>query len=269
MTATGQQPIFLAHPVPPDLAGMVTRITGYEEKGEGLHHVSEAAAMVVPLVISFSDPFEIALSRSPAPDERYGSFTSGLHPGFVVINSTGAAQCVQIDFTPLGARRFFGLPLSEISGRMVTLDDLSDAGLMELRARLADQYSWDARLRLALEFVRNRIGQIETDLAAVGWAYDRLVGSGGRMRVRDLAAALGISRKHLNDRFRNAIGVGPKTVARMARFNRAIEITNKANSNGWADIAFAAGYADQAHFIREHREFAGTTPGRHSSPAGG
>ena len=39
-------------------------------------------------------------------------------------NSFGAAHCLQINFTPLGARRFFGMPMSEFTDRMVTLDDM-------------------------------------------------------------------------------------------------------------------------------------------------
>jgi AraC-like DNA-binding protein len=216
---------------------------------------------VVPLVISFSDPFEIALSRRPTAEDRYASFTSGLFPGYVLINSTGAAQCVQIDFTPLGAYRFFDLPMSEIAGRMVALEDLGDPGILELRDRLAALNDWDRRLDLVDEFVRRRIGRAESDVSAVAWAYTAIMKRGGDTRIRELAAALDWSRKHLNERFHEVVGVGPKTVARMARFNHAIEMANTGN-NGWADIAFAAGYADQAHMTREFREFAGITPGQ-------
>jgi AraC-like DNA-binding protein len=264
----GERPFFLRRAVPPDLTGVVARLTGYQENGQALRQAPEAAAMVVPLVISFSDPFEIALSRRPTREDRYASFTSGLHPGYVMINSSGAAQCVQIDFTPLGAYRFFGLPMSEIAGRMVALEDLGDPGILELRDRLAALNDWNRRLDLVEEFMRRRIGAAGTDVSAVAWAYDAIMKRGGDTRVRDLAAALDWSRKHLNERFHQMVGVGPKTVARMARFNHAIQMSN-AGDSGWADIAFAAGYADQAHMTREFREFAGTTPGQFARTIGG
>lgn len=257
--ASGGQPLFVRRDLPPDLTGIVARLTGYQENGQALRQAPEVASMVVPLVISFSDPFEIALSRRPTPEDRYASFTSGLYPGYVVISSTGAAQCVQIDFTPLGAYCFFGLPMTEIAGRMVTLEELGDPGLMELRDRLAALNDWGRRLGLVEEFVRQRVNKAESDVSAVAWAYDMIMKRGGDTRIQDLAAALDWSRKHLNVRFHETVGVGPKTVARMARFNHAIEIANAGNKS-WADIAFAAGYADQAHMSREFREFAGTTP---------
>ncbi len=260
-TDIGTQPFFRTRPIPADLDGLVARMTGYQENGQALSLAPEIAAMVVPLVISFSDPFEIALGRVPTSSDSYASFTSGLYPGFVMINSTGAAQCIQVDFTPLGAHRFFGLSMSEISSRMVTLEDLGDADVLELRQRLADMNDWNSRLALVEDFVRSRIRSTERDTAAVAWAYEAIVSRCGNTRIRHLADELDWSRKHLNDRFRELIGVSPKTVARMARFNRAVELAGS-GTNGWADIAFAAGYADQAHLTREFREFAGTTPGK-------
>lgn len=252
---------FFRRVVPPDLADGLVQIVGYAENGQRLVLSAEAAPLSVPLIISFAQPFEIALGRAPGPEERYGSFTSGLFPGVVLINSTGRSQCIQIDFTPLGARRFFGLPMHEISERMVHLADLSDAGIAELRRRLEDMPDWDARLRLAETFVRDRLGRAPAPDARLDFAWRAIVGRRGDLRIGALAHRLGWSRKHLVARFRDEIGVAPKTVARMARFNGALAMAAGEAAAGWADIAAACGYADQAHFSREFLEFSGRTPG--------
>jgi len=154
---------------------------------------------VVPLVISFGDPFEIALGRPPAVGDRYGSFTSGLYPGHVLINSTGGAECIQIDFTPLGARHFLNLPMHEISGCMVHLDDLGDPELGQLRSRLGEERSWTLRLDLAERFVRQRLAGAGTGSAGSGvqWAYERILRARGKIRIDGLARTLDCSRKHL------------------------------------------------------------------------
>ncbi|TIU04954.1 MAG: helix-turn-helix transcriptional regulator, partial [Mesorhizobium sp.] len=69
----------------------------------------------------------------------------------------------------------------------------------------------------------------------------------------------GWSRKHLAGKFSNAIGVGPKTLSRIVRFNRALGLSRQDQSD-WADIAADCGYADQAHLVREFRDLAGETP---------
>mgnify|MGYP005868667299 CR=1 FL=1 len=69
------------------------------------------------------------------------------------------------------------------------------------------------------------------------------------------------SRKHLASRFHEEVGLPPKTIARIARFNRAQAMAASGMGDGWADIAAACGYADQAHLTREFVALAGTTPG--------
>ena len=105
------------------MAGLVTRIVGYRELTPGHFRQVEPASLDIPLVINFGEPFAIGLGRAPGDNDRFGSFTSGLFAGPVTIDSFGASNCLQINFTPLGARRFFGLPMNELADRMVTLDD--------------------------------------------------------------------------------------------------------------------------------------------------
>lgn len=255
-------PLYEMHhrPVDARLAGQVDRIVGYRESGCAPGLSSEAASLVVPLVISFAEPFEIALGRTPSADDSFGSFTSGLFPGCVLINSGGGAECIQIDFTPLGAYRFFGLPMAELAGRMVTLDDLGDRAILELRERLAGETDWERRLTMAEAFVAERLRRAPPASAEIAWAYGKIVDQGGAIRIQAMANSLDWSRKHLNVRFRHEIGIGPKTLARMARFNRALAMARTGGEESWAAIAAAAGYADQAHMVREFREFAGSTP---------
>jgi transcriptional regulator GlxA family with amidase domain len=72
---------------------------------------------------------------------------------------------------------------------------------------------------------------------------------------------LGWSHRRLIARFRDQIGLAPKTFARVIRFDRAVRQLRTATSRSFAEIAFDCGYFDQAHMNREFREFAGTTPG--------
>jgi AraC-like DNA-binding protein len=75
-------------------------------------------------------------------------------------------------------------------------------------------------------------------------------------RVADLAMSLGLSERQLRRRFLDAVGYGPKTLARVLRFQRFLAL----GSGDLASLAFAAGYADQAHLTRECRRLSGRTP---------
>lgn len=245
-----------------EMAGIVAGITGYREDGHGLRGSVEMASFVVPLVISFGEPFSIALGRPPREGEHWSSFAAGLYAGHVVIDSSGGAECIQVDFTPLGARRFFGLPMSELVGRMVAFDELGDREMMELRDRLANTASWRRRFELVEDFVLTRVRRGSAPDQAVRHAYAYIMKRGGDVRISRLAREINWSRKHLAERFRTQIGLSPKVIARMARFHHALDLARDTREIDWADLAAACGYADQAHLTREFSQFAGTTPTR-------
>jgi AraC-like DNA-binding protein len=70
--------------------------------------------------------------------------------------------------------------------------------------------------------------------------------------------ALGLSERQLRRRFVDAVGYGPKTLARILRFQRFLALAG--SGEDLARLALAAGYADQAHLTRETRRLAGRTP---------
>ena len=92
-------------------AGLISAMSGYRELARGRFSQREAAPLAIPLIISFGTPFTIALGREPEAADRqdasHGSFAAGLYAGAVYIESDGGAECVQVDFTPLGAYQVF------------------------------------------------------------------------------------------------------------------------------------------------------------------
>ena len=106
-----------------------------------------------------------------------------------------------------------------------------------------------------LEIVRERVLGLEVDplarAAALGMAAPGA-------RVDELGAALGVSERQLRRRFADAVGYGPKTLARILRFQRFLTLA--ADGGELARLALPAGYADQAHLTRETRRLSGRTP---------
>lgn len=243
----------------PALDGIVSDICGYRETAAGHFRNVEYASLTVPLVISFAEPFAIGLGKTPGDNDRFASFAAGLYAGPVMIESFGAACCVQVNFTPLGARRFFRLPMSDLADSMVVLDDVLGSEGMALREQLGNAPDWSTRFDLAEAFVTARLANAAETPLEVAWAYDRIITSGGRTRIASIAERLGWSRKHLAEKFTDATGIGPKALSRIVRFNRALGLSRQQTVD-WADIAADCGYADQAHLVREFRDLAGETP---------
>jgi AraC-like DNA-binding protein len=254
---TSMPPDVIRQPVPAHLSHIVASISFYRERGLGLSGFRHAAPLALPLLINLGSPFRIALGRTPDRSDTQPSFAAGLFPGPVQIESDGRAMCVQIDFTPLGAYRFHGGAVADLTARMIAIEDLLGRDGRDLGEKIAEARGWQRRLAIIEAFLLARTEHEPSP--AIAAAIDRLGRSAGAARISDIAAEIGWSRKHLSRRFHNEIGVAPKTLARMLRFHRACELA-RAGAGGWAGIAADAGFADQAHLARDFQEFSGETP---------
>lgn len=249
------------------LAGLFHRITCFDARDPGAAGDREMASFVVPVILSFAHPFSIAFDSPATPAAPIGSFVSGLHPGFVDIAYGGPVSCVQIDLTPIGARLFFGRPMSDFATRLVPLEDVGDRGLTDLRDRLGAAGSRSDRLGIATEFVAGRLlGR--TAAAETAFVWSAIERSRGDLRIDRLARDLGWSRKRLAAHARDAFGLTPKLLARIARFRHAIDRATGGARPDWAGLAIDCGYADQAHLVRDFTAFAGAPPGKWRRTAG-
>lgn len=168
------------------------------------------------------------------------AFVAGPTDRCDVVSMLGAVDCVELKLTPLGAYRLFGLPVSSLANEVVDLTELG-----RLRADHLDE----DLLRLA------DAGHAPS--GEVAWAWRRLTESHGNVPITALADEVGWSRRHLVNRFHAQIGLAPKTVARVLRFE---ELLRRLPTTELAEAATTCGYYDQAHMNRDFREFAGTTP---------
>lgn len=94
---------------------------------------------------------------------------------------------------------------------------------------------------------------------AYEYAVRRVRHAEGSIRIEDVARQLGWSRRHLERRFREYLGVGPKTFAAILRFHAAYKRLRHASPNRYGD-AIGHAYFDQSHFLKEFKRFTGTTP---------
>lgn len=235
------------------LRGAVRRYYGFEETTAEPRRRREGPGADVVVVLSFGHEWQI-------DGARHTSFVGGMHDRQVETEHAGRSHGIQLDLPPPAAYGLFGMPLHTLANRTVALGDVLGRDGDELVERLAEAPGWGERFAMLDAVLAGRLEGARTASAGVVWAYERLRTTHGRVRVADLARELGWSRKRLAERFHEQVGVPPKTVARMLRFERAVALA-EAGGRGWAEIAFACGYYDQSHLVNEFRAIAGRTPG--------
>ncbi|MFD8406115.1 AraC family transcriptional regulator [Streptomyces anulatus] len=260
-TATG----IAARPAPA-LRQYVDSYVGFDLRGlpAGVHCGPPGRALTA--VISLSVPLELAGVDREASVTRFSSVAGGLMCRSVAIHHDGRQQGIQLSLTPLGARAIYGMPAAELAERLVPLDELLGSLAVELVDRLRAATTWAARFAALDALLLRAVGRsadgdrVPRERPEVAEAWRRLVAARGRVQVGAIAAELGWSRRYLTERFRDEVGLSPKTVARVLRFEHAHELAAARVPLPWADVASVSGYADQAHLVRDWREFTNRTP---------
>jgi AraC-like DNA-binding protein len=246
-------------PPRPQLRGYVVEYEGYVERGASVQVQRQQVPVArLPPIVNFGSPW----AASDTPDgvrEIHDSFFAGLFDRSTYVVPAGAASCVQVNLTPLAAHLLFGLDMHDVVNRIVALDDVAPHPLTALDARLEDRNDWESRFELLDDLFAARLSSVRTPAPDIAWAWTALERTHGRVPIGWICDRLGRSRRHLATRFREQIGLPPKTVARIMRFERAVSLLGRRDAP-LADIAFECGYYDQAHMNRDFREFARASP---------
>lgn len=212
-------------------------------------------ALVVPLgehplrVYEFENASECS--------ETSGALLCGARETPLIID-TLMGPTAGVHFTPGGARAFFGLPASLITGRTVALETVWGASALSLRERLLEATHPLRRVRLLQAFLLERARgspELSPALRLSLAAFEEP----GLPSVAEVNRRTGLSPKRLLALFRDEVGLSPKAYWRVRRFQAALRDLDQGTLHG-AGLAHEHGYCDQAHFIREFRALAGSCP---------
>jgi AraC-like DNA-binding protein len=235
----------------PQLRSLVARdYAGHADDGGG-HRLVLPASVSVPLILKLAD--------SPV---RPPEFAMGVHDTYEAVEGACAPTYLEVWLAPLGAYSLLGLPMDALAGTTVDLVDLLGPDARRTAERVRDAGSWDDRFALVDDLLLRRLERGTRPAPEVAWAWQVLVAGGGETPIGDVAREVGWSHKHLITRFKQQVGLAPKTAGRLIRLDRVWRSLDRPGPRHWAQIAAETGYADQAHLIREFRRFTGTTPAR-------
>ncbi|MFF9273756.1 helix-turn-helix domain-containing protein [Streptomyces griseosporeus] len=224
------------------------------------------------LLLGFEEPLRI--TRAGRPPATLVSLYSGPATTAAVGEHTGRVSGIEVLLAPWAAFTLLGTPQHELTDRPVDPDDLPHAlgapggrwrGVHDLAGALAALPTWERRFGLLDDVLGHWSAAGPPSAAQVVRAWTELVRTGGELPVPRLAEEVGWSVRHLENRFREQIGLGPKAAARVLRLQRARRML--AAGYGPAETAAACGFYDQAHLSGEFRAMTGCTPGAFAAAA--
>jgi AraC-like DNA-binding protein len=203
------------------------------------------------------------------PDDRgwrrySGAVVSGAYRRFFVIDARDHASIVGVHFRPGGAWAFLGVPPGELADRHIDLVMLWGRSAVELRERMCAAASSAERFALLERALRSRLVDYRPGHPAVPFALGQLARPG--VTVGEVAADVQLSRRRFIQVFTTEVGMTPKRLSRVLRFQRVSELARRIEAPDWARLARTCGYFDQSHLINDVTEFTGASP-RQLGPA--
>jgi AraC-like DNA-binding protein len=166
---------------------------------------------------------------------------------------------VGVELTTIGAAVLLPWRQTELANRLGPLTDLVGTAAARLRQRLLNTVGPAARLALVEDWLLAKCASGRQVHPLVHWATRRLAESAGNVRMSELARDAGYSHKHVVELFGREVGLAPKTLARVHRFQHALSALRD-GTRPLVDIALDCGYYDQSHLVHDCRQFAGMPP---------
>lgn len=241
----------------PALAGFVGSYQGYTQHALAPGRHATFVTHMFPLVISLEGANSIVAAGGEST--VVDSFLAGFHLRPVTVEAA-AFRGVQIDLTPLGAFALLQGGVGDLTDRTAPLDAVLGRRARELVERVGNATSWADRLEQTETLLRVWTDEAPTPSREVIEAWDAIVASGGQRSIQEVASVVGWSRHHLGRQMRRQLGVSPKRLARVVRFQNALKLV-MSRRVPLAEVALRAGYFDQAHMNSDFQEFAGRSPG--------
>jgi len=244
------------------LAEIVERITDWDVPD------GNVARAIRPKALPCTTPHLIVQYRVPMRSDRhfgstgyrhrqYGHVVTALRTGVVTVRPSGPLGFLLVRLKPEAAARLVGDRMQEFINEKINLGDLFNAGKVSLLEEMLMEASDGATRFARIEsFLLRNLRQCQPDSVVSRAAqYLRRYPA---LRVRKLAAQLGVGERHLSRSFRAMFGASPKQFARVARIEKIFAMRQAGSA--WADIAYACGFADQAHMINDFDAIVGETP---------
>jgi AraC-like DNA-binding protein len=211
-------------------------------------------------VLNLADPFRRA-HGGDLWETQPVSMIVGQITHAVVIAPSGGVDLVGIRLQPWGACSILPVAAVDLRDMLLPLETIAARMARDLPDELRGQSSPGSRAATAFGYVERHLRRATpTPRRRARAIVAEATRSPEGMTVRSLAARLGLGERQVERELTRHVGLGPKMLLRISRFQRALAVARGDDGLSWSAVAASAGYFDQAHLTHEFRRFAACTP---------
>lgn len=177
------------------------------------------------------------------------------------IEPTGYVYTFAIRFYPFGFSSFIESPIESLANKETPLASLfGTTAAKELEHSIIQASSVAERIELLEGFLLGRLLTNDSIDKIVKMTVDALLSTKGSAPISTILKEDLSKRRQLERKFQKQIGISPKQLGKVIRMQAALKMLLDQKEDSLTAIAYESEYYDQAHFIKDFREFTGTSP---------
>ncbi len=177
------------------------------------------------------------------------------------IEPTGYVNTFAVRFYPYGFSNFVTVPVKDLANKETPLDRLfEEKTATELAQEISQAAGAEQRIEIIESFLLVRLNDRSTIDAIVKSTVDALWATKGSQPISSILKDDLSKRRQLERKFFKQVGVSPKQLGKVIRLQAALKMLLNRDRESLTEIAYESAYYDQAHFIRDFREFTGINP---------
>jgi AraC-like DNA-binding protein len=176
---------------------------------------------------------------------------------------SGKFDIIGVSLYPDALKLIFRIDANELADHCAYKSDFLNADELFLNEQLAVSKDVSEKIEIISTFLFSRITRNNISRnPAIQYSLTQIMKANGNISLPKLQKELKISERSLERKFMEHVGISPKLYSRICRFQSALRQLKSNSYSKLTDIAYDNGYADQSHFIRAFKEFAGFSPYR-------
>jgi len=165
-----------------------------------------------------------------------------------------------IRFLPGAAFRFLDNPMSDFTDQIVPLEAVSGKEGHNLAEHLISRNHVEDKIVLLENYLTKLLDANCRRDAVAEAAVHCILANKGNIRISELARMSGSSERELRRKFDRCVGVTPKVLCRIIRFQHVLQTLRRGSGHNLLSAALDSGYYDQSHFIHEFNSCYGLSP---------
>jgi len=182
-----------------------------------------------------------------------------------LLSQTAVTGTIGIELTPNGLHRFTRLSAFEIANKIYSFTDIYGNSGRRLIERLNNTVSINEKINLLQDFLIEIINLTNRNNPIIDFTVNQIKQSYGLVPMQQIIKQTGYSKRYIDMLFKDHLGISPKTLAGIVRFQSFYQLWANTDSYDFYTSQLYDLYYDQSHFVKAFKKFTGHSPKQYAA----